>query len=40
VTPPIATTGPSKMEETATDDLMKELRKQGNFESEDESKLR
>ncbi|KAF8759811.1 polymerase [Rhizoctonia solani] len=40
VTPPIATTGPSKMEETATEDLMKELRKQGNFESEEESKLR
>ncbi|CAE6524157.1 unnamed protein product [Rhizoctonia solani] len=40
VTPPIATSGPSKMEETATEDLMKELRLQGNFESEEESKRR
>ncbi|KDN48089.1 hypothetical protein RSAG8_03105, partial [Rhizoctonia solani AG-8 WAC10335] len=40
VTPPIATSGPSKMEETATEDLMKELRAQGNFESDEESKRR
>ncbi|CAE7098160.1 unnamed protein product [Rhizoctonia solani] len=40
VTPPIATSGPSKMEETATEELMKELRAQGNFESEEESKRR
>ncbi|KAJ1308456.1 hypothetical protein OPQ81_004160 [Rhizoctonia solani] len=40
VTPPIATSGPSKMEEIATEELMKELRAQGNFESEEESQRR
>ncbi|CAE6492926.1 unnamed protein product [Rhizoctonia solani] len=40
VTPPIATSGPSKLEETANEELMKELRAQGNFESEEESKRR
>lgn len=40
VTPPIATSGPSKAEEAATEDLMKELRAQGTFESEEESRRR
>ncbi|CAE6347482.1 unnamed protein product, partial [Rhizoctonia solani] len=38
VTPPIATSGPSRMEETMTEELEQELRSQGTFESEEESK--
>ncbi|KAF8607577.1 Poly(A) polymerase [Ceratobasidium sp. AG-I] len=40
VTPPIATSGPSKDEEVATEALMKELRAQGTFESEEETRRR
>lgn len=40
VTPPIATTGPSKLEEQATEELMRELRAQGTFELEEESRRR
>ncbi|QRV72575.1 Poly(A) polymerase central domain [Ceratobasidium sp. AG-Ba] len=40
VTPPIATSGPSKDEEVATEALMKELRAQNTFESEEEAQRR
>ncbi|CAE6479600.1 unnamed protein product, partial [Rhizoctonia solani] len=40
VTPPITTSGTSGMEETATEELVQELRSQGIFESEEESKRR
>ncbi|KAG8712603.1 polynucleotide adenylyltransferase [Ceratobasidium sp. 394] len=40
VTPPIATSGPSKAEEAATEALMNELRAQNTFESEEESRKR
>ncbi|KAG8768308.1 polynucleotide adenylyltransferase [Ceratobasidium sp. 428] len=40
VTPPIATSGPSKAEEAATEALMNELRAQNTFESKEEAQRR